>query len=539
MTVMKSKLRLLVFVLLLLGVFFRFVNIDKKFYWYDEVFTSLRSSGYTQTEVFQEISSGQLLTTKDLMKYQRPNQTKNFGDTVKSLAIEEPQLPPLYFLGVQSWAKLFGDSPAAMRSFSVLMSLLALPALYWLCRELFVPPEVAWIAVGLLAVSPLHVLYAQEARPYSLWPTLIVLSCASLLRAMRLQTKLSWIIYAVANILGFYTHLFSLLVAFGHGIYLVGTQGFTLNKKVVSYLIASAVSLLAFLPWVVILLVNKRAAGGATSWANLESNRLSLVKNWLGNIGRLFWDFGLTTNASGIYLIAVAAATLILAAIVGYAVYFLCSETSKPVWLFVVTVMAVTALALVLPDVILGGIRSTKARYLFPTYLGMQIAVAYLLATKIRAGGVPSWKGQVWKVLTLVLLTGGVLSNAVSSQAETWWTKEWGRENPAIASRIDRAPKPLVVSDISEVSLGNILSMSHLLEPKVRLQLVLLDPKARSQAQLLDRPTIPKIPSGFSDVFVYGQSQGFSAKLAKMQNSKIERLSEKTDRLWVGKLVKE
>ena len=539
MTVMKSKLRLLVVVLLLLGVFFRFVNIDKKYYWYDEAFTSLRISGYTQTEVLHEISSGQLVGAKDLMKYQRPNATKNFGDTVKSLAIEEPQLPPLYFLGVKCWAKLLGDSPAATRSFSVWMSLLAFPGLYWLCRELFAPPEVAWIAVGLLAVSPLHVLYAQEARPYSFWPTLIVLSCASLLRAMRLQTKLSWIIYAVANILGFYTHLFSLLVAFGHGIYLVGTQGFTLNKKVVSYLIASAVSLLAFLPWVVILLVNKRAAGGATSWAELESNRLSLVKNWLRNIGRLFWDFGLTTNARGIYLIAVAAATLILAAIVGYAVYFLCSETSKQVWLFVVTVMAVTALALVLPDVILGGIRSTKARYLFPAYLGMQIAVAYLLATKIRALGVPSWKRQVWKVLTVVLLTGGVLSNAVSSQAETWWTKEWGRQNPAIARRIGRAPKPLVVSDISEVTLGNILSMSHLLEPKVRLQLVLLDPKARSQAQLFDRPTIPKIASGFSDVFVYGRLQGFSAKLAKMQNSKIERLSEKTDRLWVGKLVKE
>ncbi|MEG3987263.1 hypothetical protein QUA13_08875 [Microcoleus sp. S28C3] len=80
------------------------------------------------------------------------------------------------------------------------------------------------------------------------------------------------------------------------------------------------------------------------------------------------------------------AATLILVAIVGYAVYFLCSdETNKQVWLFVVMVRAVTALAVVLPDVILGGTRSTKARYLFPTYLGMQIAVAYLLATKISA----------------------------------------------------------------------------------------------------------------------------------------------------------
>ena len=112
----------------------------------------------------------------------------------------------------------------------------------------------------------------------------------------------------------------------------------------------------------------------------------------------------------------------------------------------------------------------------------------------------------MWKVLTLLLLTGGVLSNTVSSPAETRWTKEWGGENPAISRRIDRAPQPLVVCDISEVSLGNILSMSPLLEPKVRLQFGLLDPEVRSWVQLFDRPTITKIPSGFSDVFVYGRS---------------------------------
>lgn len=540
MTWIKNKLQFLVVVLLILGLFFRFVNIDKKFYWYDEVFTSLRISGYTQTEVIQEITSSQLVAAKDLMKYQRLNPTKTLGDTVKSLAIEEPQLPPLYFMAVKYWAKLFGDSPFSTRSFSVWMSLLAFPCLYWLCRELFPAPSVAWIAVGLLAVSPLHVLYAQEARPYSLWPALILFSCASLVRALRLQTKIGWSIYAVANILGFYTHLFSLLVALSHGIYLAGTQGFTLNKKVVSYLIATTVSLLAFMPWAGILIANKSAASGATIWSDLEISLLSLVNNWAGNIGRVFWDFGLTSKAKSIYLIPGAVATLILVVIVGYAVYFLCSETSKQVWLFVLAVMAVTALAVVLPDVILGGIRSTKARYLFPTYLGMQIAVAYLLATKISALEVPSWKRQVWKVLTVVLLTGGVLSNAVSCQAETWWTKEWGRENPAIARSIDRAPQPLVVSEISEVSLGNILSMSHLLEPKVRLQLVLLDSEARSRAQLFDTPTIPNISSGFSDVFVYGRSQKFSAKLAKMENSKIKLLSEQnTETLWVGKLVKE
>ncbi|MEG4022698.1 hypothetical protein [Microcoleus sp. S13C4] len=56
---------------------------------------------------------------------------------------------------------------------------------------------------------------------------------------------------------------------------------------------------------------------------------------------------------------------------------------------------------------------------------------------------------------------------------------------------------------------------------------------------MLDRPTMLKIASGFNDVFAYGRSLEFSAKLAKMQNSKIELRSEqKTQRLWVGKLVK-
>lgn len=45
--------------------------------------------------------------------------------------------------------------------------------------------------MALIAVSPFHVLYAQEAREYSLWTVTILLSSAALLRAMRVKTKLS------------------------------------------------------------------------------------------------------------------------------------------------------------------------------------------------------------------------------------------------------------------------------------------------------------------------------------------------------------
>ena len=52
---------------------------------------------------------------------------------------------------------------------------------------------------------------------------------------------------------------------------------------------------------------------------------------------------------------------------------------------------------------------------------------------------------------------------------------------------------------------------------------------------MFDKPTICKVLSGFSDVFGYGRSQKFSAKLAEIEKSKIELLSEqKTATLWVG-----
>jgi hypothetical protein len=93
------------------------------------------------------------------------------------------------------------------------------------------------------------------------------------------------------------------------------------------------------------------------------------------------------------------------------------------------------------------------------------------------------------------------LSGAVSSEAEIWWTKEWGGENPAIARSINLAAKPLVVSDISEVSLGNVRSLGHLLESKVRL-LFNLNPQVPSEMQLVDKSTITKIYQDFSEVFV-------------------------------------
>ncbi len=74
--------------------------------------------------------------------------------------------------------------------------------MYWLCQELFHDSSTRWVAVGLMAVSPFHVLYAQEAREYSLHTALILVSSTLLLRSLRLATWQSWAWYALSLVIG-------------------------------------------------------------------------------------------------------------------------------------------------------------------------------------------------------------------------------------------------------------------------------------------------------------------------------------------------
>lgn len=541
---MKSKLKFLIIISLLLGIFFRFSNLDKKFYWYDEAFTSLRVSGYKQAEVIRQVTSQESINAKDLLKYQQVNSEKTLADTIQGLAIEEPQLPPFYFLIARFWTQLFGSSPTAVRTLSAIASVLAFPCLYWLCRELFEAPEVAWVAMGLFAVSPFHILYAQEARPYSLWTVAILLACAALLRAVRLQTAQSWLIYAITIVLGLYTHLFTALVAIGHGIYILILSRFRLTKTVVAYGLASIAALVAFLPWIATLMANKVAAQSATNWSELGANRIALIKNWMGNLGRLFFDFGLVSESPKIYLIPFTLATLILFILLVYALYSLVKQTPQRVWLFLIILIGLTALAVMMPDFLFGGIRSTKGRYLLPTYLGIEITLAYLLATKGMeiadfSGTAKPWSPLPWKIVTVLLLTSGIISATVSSPAENWWNKEWGKQNPQIAHTLNQTQNPRVLSDVSDVTVGNLLSLGRLLDSTIKMQIVVLNPAVRKRVDLPLETTLPKLSNDVSQVFIYGFSKELRSKLEEAQQARFEPAIKPTgEEPWLWKLVK-
>ncbi len=93
--------------------------------------------------------------------------------------------------------------------------------MYWLCLELFNDKLTPWIATGLMAVSPFHLLYAQEARQYSLLTLMVLISSVTLLRAVRINNLSNWIAYTLTIIIGLYIHLFFILVPLGYSIYML------------------------------------------------------------------------------------------------------------------------------------------------------------------------------------------------------------------------------------------------------------------------------------------------------------------------------
>lgn len=77
------------------------------------------------------------------------------------------QHPPLYYLLLFAWQRLFGDGEFAVRALSAVVSALAMPFFWVTCRRLLTPWAAA-IATLALALSPFHTQYAQETRMYAL-----------------------------------------------------------------------------------------------------------------------------------------------------------------------------------------------------------------------------------------------------------------------------------------------------------------------------------------------------------------------------------
>ncbi|MGF2034370.1 MAG: glycosyltransferase family 39 protein [Nostoc sp. CmiVER01] len=511
-----SWLRFLIIFLLTMGILFRYFNLDSKIYSYDETYTSLRISGYRTTEVKQQIFNNRVITRESFAQFQGVNQQKSLNDTIMNLAKEDPYHSPLYYIIARLWMNIFGNSVTAIRSLSACISLLVFPCVYWLCRELFnVPLSVPGVAIALIAISPIQLVYAQEAQEYILWLVTILISSASLLRVMRLESQdkdelakeqkqpdlfAIWSIYAVTLAISLYTCLWSAFVALAHGIYVIIAAKFKLTETVRTYLLVSLVGFLAFMPWITIVMGDFFQFLLSADKTKIQSSLMPIFPFLLIQLSRIFLDIDLSPANPLNSLI-----TPIFLIIVGYSICFLCLTTNYKVWFFLITLILVPALPLILSSY--GSIQLSTEPYLLPSYLGIQVTVAYLLATQIYNESIS--RRSIWQIIMTLVIICGLISCKVSSQAETWWNKGMSYGNPQVARIINQTSSPLLISDALGNNYRNVFSLSYLLEPKVRFLLV-------NNQQIL------KIPDGFADVFLLNPSDNWRETIEKNYNLKTD-----------------
>lgn len=495
----RKEIKFVAICLLAIGILCRFSNLDLKPYWLDEAFTSFRLSGYSNIEVMQQIGD-RIITVRELQKYQQLVPETTSFDTIEQIATQEPQLTPLYFVVLRTWMRTFGSGIATIRSLSAIFSVLAFPCLYWLCLELFQSYQIAWMSIALVAISPLHLMYAQEARPSSLWILTLLLSSALLLRAMRTQSKATWIMYSAWIAVGLYAHLFTAFVSIAHAMYVFLQKRSSENW--IAFGLASISAWVLFTPWIVLgLIANRASMAGQSS----PSSIASLIKDLLRSISLVFVDFSLNERSPRLYFLMFLAVFLSVLVFVGVVLLLFYRSAPKTPKLFVLTMIAVPYILLIGSDLLLGASRSGEARYLLSAYIGIQIATAYVLVTRITNDS--KRFRQVWVAVAGLILSIGLLSCGWMTASEFWWNKADANTERQLAEIVNRSTNPIIITDDYFVKL---LSFSHSLKPDVNVQ-------------VLSNAAAPNISQGFSDVFLYRPSELLQKELTgKYQLQSIE-----------------
>ncbi len=122
--------------------------------------------------------------------------------------------PPLFYFILHFWMEIFGKSEFALRLLPAILSILAIPIVYILGKELF-NDKIALFSALIFAVSQANIRFAQTLRMYSLLLIFALLSIYFLHKYLENPSRKNVILYAATAALSVYAHYFAgfLLIA--------------------------------------------------------------------------------------------------------------------------------------------------------------------------------------------------------------------------------------------------------------------------------------------------------------------------------------
>lgn len=139
--------------------------------------------------------------------------------------------PPLYYLFLHYWIKLAGSSEIAIRLPSVIFGVISVFVFYKITNLIKMPDKAKKLSLFLLATSPLHVYYSQEARPYILASLGFLISVYSLLKLKREENCQNFTLLFFGFVVSFFTHYMTILALPFFLYYLLKLYRINRNKK--------------------------------------------------------------------------------------------------------------------------------------------------------------------------------------------------------------------------------------------------------------------------------------------------------------------
>lgn len=454
------------------GLYFRFTRLDDKFFWLDETHSAAVAAGNAPHEI-EALFDGHPRSLVDMQRYLRVQPARPISDLIDSLR-ELPENAPLYFISLRYWSAACGDSPAALRAFSAWLAIVGAGLLLLLCRELNFSRAAATCTLCWWSLSPLLVLYSQEARTYSLFSVWILSVNLMLLRAVRLQNWTNWLGYILAAAAGVYTHMFLGLLLAAHSVF-VAALGMALSSTAerrrlfARFACAGACIGIAFSPWVLVVL-NYKDRAFLTNFLNYRIELYFQLQSWAEGLAAAFVDFGL--HGSTPTRAANVAISIAVIAAVFWSAWFVRRFAPSRTALFLLTTGGIPPLILIGYDVVFGGIRSEVIRFWLPGLISIGMMFGYAMGTQIAAGS------RSAAITAFVMLAAAVGSCLRSAAEPTWWNKIGivSRLDSCLSDhqvRLDRlaeiaaTPGALLVIDKDRFAAFDLLALSTLADPRV------------------------------------------------------------------------
>lgn len=453
---LSPALRFLCLAMLGAGVALRADGLAQKPLWYDEAATLLHLSGRRESDL-RALYDGRPLRARDVVV---AGASPSVAATVRAVAADEPQIGPGYFAVAALWGRIFGVTRTTVRALSAAAAVVALPLLFALARALGGGRDTGLVAAALAAVSPLHLRYAEEARPYALWSMLLLATALAVRHAVRRSTAGRWALVAVLLALALLVQPLTVLAlpALVAAAFADDPGEGSSGGGVRHFGVATLVAAVAAGTWGVVTWRSRGVVAATTDWAQAPIGIAALVRGWLGVLASVFYRPGgpgglvdgaawPTPLASALWLaLGLGAAVLAMVALAAAA------RAPRPfrrvVPLLVVVPWAVPALL----DLALGGRRSTVARYLVPAWIGVQLAVARW------ATAAPARPAR--RIVLAALLLLGAATAVRTQPLDAWWDTDAARQHRLddTARRIRALDAPVVVTDLPPLALIELAS---------------------------------------------------------------------------------